>query len=93
MSTKKRMSRLAGSWGMTVLALLAASLILAANSICMAEKLVEMSLNGDYVHYMYVQERGGDVKLPYNDGNYGKSAANVPVQDRLVPYEILEKKS
>lgn len=93
MSTKERMSRLAGSWGKIVLALFAASLILAANSICMAEKLVEMSLNGDYVHYMYVQEQGVDMKLPYNDGNYGKSAANVPVQDRSLLYEILEKKS
>ncbi|MGN0292772.1 MAG: hypothetical protein ACI4D3_02070 [Lachnospiraceae bacterium] len=93
MSIRERMSRLAGSWGITVLALFAASLILAANSICMAEKLVEMSLNGEYVHYIYVQERGGDIRLPYNDGNYGKSAANTPVQDGAVPYGILEKKS
>ena len=49
MSTRERMSMLARSWGMTVLALLAASLILAAGSICMAERLVEMSLNREYV--------------------------------------------
>ncbi|MCI7097739.1 MAG: hypothetical protein MR966_02285 [Lachnospiraceae bacterium] len=81
MSTRERMSMMARSWGMTVLALLAASLILAAGSICMAERLVEMSLNREYVRYMYVQERENGMKLPYNDGIHGRSAANLQASE------------
>lgn len=70
---KERISRFGRSWGMTVLALLAASLLLAANCICMAERLVEMSLNREYVRYVTVQEKNGSAKLPYNDGIYRKN--------------------
>lgn len=77
MRIKERMDRFGKSWGMTVLVLFTASLILAANSVYMAERLVEMSLNREYVHYMTVQERDGTGEQPYNDGIYrsGETAA------------------
>ena len=68
MNKKKAMIKFGRAWWMTVLILLAASLMLAVNSIYMAERLFEMSLNQEYIHFVSIQKIQNNMELPYNDG-------------------------
>lgn len=68
----KEIVRLGRSWGKTILILLAASLLLAANSIYVADRLVEISLNQEYIHFISIREEGDISEPVYNDGVFRK---------------------
>lgn len=68
---------------MTVLILLSACLVLAANSIYMADRLLEMSLNQEYIHYISIEEDHSIMELPYDDGIDREGLVNAYVTDNV----------
>ncbi|MDD7388620.1 MAG: hypothetical protein PUG60_02985 [Lachnospiraceae bacterium] len=81
MKTRERMSRFGKEWGITVLALFAACLILAAGSVYMADRMVDMTLSRQYMRYMTVQEKAGIGGQPYNDGIYRRGMETAVIWD------------
>ena len=68
MKKDKKIVRFGRSWGITIMILFAASLILAVNSIYMADRLFEMSLNQEYVRFISIQKERCIPEPAYNDG-------------------------
>lgn len=81
MSRRKVTGKSGESWVVTVLLLFTASLILAANSLYMAEQLFEMSLNHDYVHFISIQSEKNYMGFPYDDGIYREDTGKICVTE------------
>lgn len=82
MKTKERMNRFGKTWGITVLALFTACLVLAAGSVYMADRLVDMTLDQQYMRYMTVQGKAGTGGQPYNDGIYRRGMEAAAIWDK-----------